>query len=246
MAAERLRHLPWQGLAICGWLAGLCLYSFYIGRHNTENLSTTLVSVGARYRLVPYGVFDELTVKLGLPLLVLSCLLNVRLVRRLLPPTAEARYIVRVLQWLGWFILVYVLLLPLGGYRVYRPLILRHDSILPITLGLIGFYALSTGFLLRSLRGPALRWYGAGVGAVALIFMIADRRLAPRHDNTCERQALAVLGQACPRPVVQLPDNCAVLSWDPITNPIESLTNAELLAHWGVTHGLQPYYYKAP
>ncbi|MGI4862647.1 MAG: hypothetical protein ACRYFZ_01900 [Janthinobacterium lividum] len=245
-AADRLRGLPWQGMLLCGWLGLLCLYSLYIGRHNTENITTSMRSLGERYQLVPYGIFDELTSKLGLPLLVLGCLANRLLIRRLLPPTAEARRIGQVLRWLGWFVLVYVALLPLGGYRVYRPLILRHDSILPITIGLVGFYALSAGYLVRNLRGRSLYCYGVGVVVIAFIFTNADRRINSRHDNTCERQALARLAQAGPAPVVRLPDECPVLSWDPILNPNESLTNAELLTYWGITSHPTLYYYKAP
>ena len=243
-AAERLRGLPWQELLVCGWLGALCLYSLYIGRHNTENLAV-LVPVTERYRLVPYGIFDELTMKLGLPLLVAGCLGNAWCIRHWLPAMAEGLRIRKVLRWLGLFALVYVALLPLGGYRSYRPLILRHDSILPITIGLIGFYALSTSYLLRNLLGRALRWYGLGVAVVAFIFMYADRRLYPRHDNACERQALALLAQAGARPVVQLPDSCTVMSWEPVTNPSESLTNAELLGLWHITNGQKLYYYHA-
>jgi hypothetical protein len=243
-AAKQLRNLPWQALLVGGWLGALCLYSLYIGRHNTENLAT-VVPVLQRYQLVPHGIFDELTSKLGLPLLVASCLGNAWLIRRRLSPTVEGSRIVLALRWIGLFALVYVALLPLGGYRSYRPLILRHDSILPITIGLVGFYALSTTYLLCQLQGRALRWYGLGVVVVAFIFMYADRRLYPRHDNACERQALATLAQANTQSVVRLPDDCTVMSWETITNPSESLTNAELLAHWGVTKGPKLYYYQS-
>lgn len=243
-AAGQLRGLPGPALAVCGWLGAWCLYSLYIGRHNTENLAV-VVPVLKRYQLVPYGVFDELTMKLGLPLLVLACLLNAQILRRALPGVPEAAAIRRVLRWVGWFTLAYVALLPLGGYRPYRPLILRHDSIIPITIGLIAFYALSTSYLLRQLRGRALRCYGLGVAVVAFVFMYADRRIYPRQDNACERRALALLAQAGAQPVVQLPDSCTVMSWEPVLNPSETLTNAELLAHWGVTKGPKLYYYQS-
>jgi hypothetical protein len=241
-AAERLRHLPWQGLLVCSWLGAWCLYSLYIGRHNTENLAV-MISVWQRYQLVPHGIFDELTSKLGLPLIVAGCLGNAWLIRRRLPATAEGLRIRKVLRWIGWFALVYVALLPLGGYRSYRPLILRHDSILPITIALVAFYALSASYILKHWQGTPRRWYGLGVLVVAFIFMYADRRLYPRHDNACERQSLALLGQAGAKPVVQLPDDCTVMSWETITNPSESVTNAELLSHWGITKGHKLYYY---
>jgi hypothetical protein len=241
-ASQWLRGLPWQAVLIWSWLGVLCLYSLFIGRHNTENLMATL-PLGARYLLVPQGVWEELTSKLGLPLLVLGCIANVQLIRRLLPPSAEGQRIGLVLRYLGLFALVYVALLPLGGYRNYRPLILRHDSIVQITVGLIGFYALSGTYLLTHLRGRALRWYTVGVVAIALIFTNADRKIIPNNNNQCERRALALLAQAGDTPVVQLPEKCTVMSWEPITNPNESLTNAELLEYWGITKGQKLYYY---
>lgn len=80
---------------------------------------------------------------------------------------------------------------------------------------------------------------------VAFIFTNADRRLHPNNSNTDERQALALLAQAGPVPVVRLPKKCRVLSWGPITLPNESVTNAELLEYWPSTKGRTPYYYPA-
>ena len=240
-ASQWLQGLPWQAVLVWGWLAALCLYSLYIGRHNTENLMATL-PIGARYRLVPQGVWEELTSKLGLPLLVLGCLANVQLIRRLLPPSAESQRIGLVLRYLGGFALVYVALLPLGGYRNYRPLILRHDSIVPITVALIGFYALSGTYLLTHLRGRARGWCAVGAVAIAFIFTNADRKVIPNNNNGRERRALALLSRADAASVVRLPESCTVLSWEPITSPNESLTNAELLEYWGITHGKKLYY----
>jgi hypothetical protein len=99
---DRWRRLLWQPALVWAWLAVLCLYSLYIGRNNAENLAAML-PLWQRYQLVPLGVWEELTSELGLPLLVLGCVLNAQFIRRLLPPTPEAQRIVRLLRWLGWF-----------------------------------------------------------------------------------------------------------------------------------------------
>lgn len=241
-ATSWLKNLPSQAVLVWGWLGVLCLYSLYIGRHNTENLMATL-PLGQRYQLVPLGIWDELTSKLGLPLLVLGCVANVQLIRRQLPPTAEAQRIAQVLRYLGWFALVYIALLPLGGYRDYRPLILRHDSILPITVGFIGFYALSGCYLLGQLQGRVRQWYTAAVVVIACIFANADFKLHLKNDNAREREALAILSRAGHTPVVQLPQECRVLSWAPVSRPYESITNVELLKHWGIIQHNTLYYY---
>ena len=80
---------------------------------------------------------------------------------------------------------------------------------------------------------------------------LADRALALeirlcRHHETNgvsgdDRVELTLIG---PGPVVQLPENCTVLTWDPITEPLSSLTSAELLEYWHVTKGRKLYYYQ--
>jgi hypothetical protein len=238
----RLRAVPWPAL-LPALLGALCAYSLFIGRNNSENTWATL-SLGARYQLLPLGVVKQLTGKLGMPLLVLVCLGNAYLLRRWATPTPENRRIRLVLRWVGWFALAYVLLLPLGGYRSYRPYLLRFDSISPITLSLFFFYVLSASYLLRALPARGRPWYTAGVLLVAFIYANADRKLRVPDGNDCERQALTQLAQA-PATVslVQLPQACNVLSWQLITDPAASATNAAMLAEWHVTRGPKRYFH---
>jgi hypothetical protein len=243
-AAEWLRGLPWRLVLLWAWLGGLCLYSLYISRYNTENLTTSMRTLGERYQLLPTGVLHALTDRIGLLLLLLGCLVNVQLIRRVLPPTTQGLRLLRTLRWVGLFALVYSLLLPLGGYRPYRPYILNHDSILPITVALVAFYGLSASYLLVQLRGRSQRWYGLAALAVACIYLNADRRLYAPDNNLRERAALTLLAQAGPAPVVRLPTDCTVLSWQPITEPLSSTTCAELLEYWHVTKGRKLYYYQ--
>ncbi len=238
-----LRAAPRLPLLLLGLLGALCAYSLFIGRSNSENAWTTL-SLGARYQLLPLGVVKQLTGKLGMPLLVLLCLGNAYLLRRWAVPGPENRRIRLVLRWVGWFALGYVLLLPLGGYRSYRPYLLRFDSVSPITLGLFFFYALSTVYLLRKLPRRAQPWYTGAVVLVAFIYANADRKLHVADGNACEREALAHLAQApATTPVVRLSQACNVLSWQLITDPATSANNAAMLARWGVTRGPKRYYH---
>ncbi|MGI4832928.1 MAG: hypothetical protein ACRYFK_05645 [Janthinobacterium lividum] len=239
----RWRQLPWVPLLLLLVFGLLCAYSLYIGRNNLESMLPKH-NVWGRYLRLPYGVFRQLTGKLGVPLLVLACLGNVYLLRRHVPPTAENQRIQAVLRALGWFALVYVLLLPLGGYRTYRAYSLRFDTILPITLGMLFFYALSALYLLRHLAGRARGGYAAALVVIAFIYANADRRLQVADGNNCERVALAELAQAPPTtPAVHLQADCNVLSWEPITDPSQSADQAAVLSYWGVTWGPRPYYH---
>jgi len=238
-----LRGLPWRPVLLWGWFGGLCLYSLYIGRNNSENLTTMTVSVAQRYQLLPHGVRAILTDRLGLPLLLGGCLVNLVLVRYLLPPTPENRRLRPTLGWVGLFALAYALLLPLGGYRPYRPYILHHDCIVPITVALVVFYGLSAGRLLGQLQGAQRRWYIGALVVVAFIYLNADRRLYKYGDKVREYQALQLLARPDAPAVVRLPHRETVLAWDPITEPASSITIAEMLRYWRVTNGLKLYYF---
>ncbi|WP_133271616.1 hypothetical protein [Hymenobacter radiodurans] len=236
---QRAKRVPLVAVLLLGVFGLLCLYSLYIGRNNSENLTATL-PVWERYKLVPQGVFRQLTGKLGFPLLVLIGLVNAQLIRRFLPPSAASQRWLRIFQLLGLFTLLYILLLPLGGYRNYRPLILRRDSILPIILGLMYFYSASTYYLLLHLEGRPRRWYIGGVVLFAAIFMNADK-LRMTNNNQCERAGLQQLAQST-EPIVHLDSDCTVMAWEKITDPLQSDNNAQLLEFWGVTKGKKLYY----
>ena len=233
------RRIPWQpfGLLICFGL--LCLYSLYIGRFEAEN---AVLPLGERYTRLSMGAWRLLR-KPGLPLLVGAVVLNGWLLRRAVPAMPNRLQLLHAGRWLGVFALVFVLLLPLGGYREYRPYIIRHDSILPVSLGLLYFYALTSYYLARHLAERPRRWFLGWVGAVSVFFQVTDLALPPAN-NACERQALQQLA-ASKKPVTQLCDKCSVLDWTPITRPEQSQVQAQLLAYWGVTHGVR-LYYQAP
>lgn len=236
-----VRALPRRLLVPFGVFSALCLYSLFIGLNNAENEWATL-PLAERYGRLPLGVYYMLTSKLGFPLLLLAGLVNAWLIRRLMPGASGQR-ILTVLKWLGIFSLVFVLLLPLGGYRSYREYIIRRDSILPIIVGLAGFFALSGHYLLTTLPPKARRIYAAGVVLVLAIFTVADKP-RPREYNTCERAMLEKMA-ASPDPVVALDGGCNVLAWRRITDPQDSELQAQLLHYWGVTPAVKLYYQPA-
>ena len=241
-AMTRLR-LSRPGWLLLAGVGALTLYSLYLGSFNTENLGAAAVPLPARYWLLARGIGAALTSKLGLPLLVGAVLGNAWLLARRLPPTPATARLLALLRGLGWFALAYLLLLPLGGYRPYRPLMLRYDTLLPLTLGLLLAYAATALHLLRELTGLGRRCYGAGLLGISAVFMFADKPLKPAASNAFERQALTRLA-ATPGPVVQLPAEGRIMSWEPISSPPLSDTNAQLLYYWGITPEVRQYYQK--
>lgn len=230
--------LPWRKLSLFAVFSALSLYSLYIGRNNSEN-EWTSIPLSERYARLPFGVYDALTGKLGLPLLLIMLLVNAWLIARSVrtPLGAKAQ---QALQWLGVFALVYILLLPLGGYRAYRENVIRRDSILPIILGMIGCFALSSYYLLTHLPAAAWRRYAAAMAVFAAIFTVADKPRA-RDFNTCERQLFATLAQAT-TPTVLLPSDCKLMSWELLTDPNSSDINTAIMQHWGIIKTPRLYY----
>lgn len=238
-AAAGAEWLSGQALGLLAVLAALCLYSLYIGRNNSENSHDH--TLGQLYRLLPVGVYQQLFHQPGLPILLVMLLVNARLVRRLAAPSAERQRVLNTLRWVGLFAVVYLALLPLGGYRSYRPYLLRNDSILPVVLGLIFAYGQSAYFLLSQLRGPARRVYLGAVLLVAAAFTLVDKASPLPSDNGCERWALDQLARS-PAPVVHLSPSCNVLSWGPVADYHQSEVPAEMLRYWGVTDRKKRYY----
>lgn len=235
---DRARRLPRLAPALLGVFAGLCLYSLFLGRNELESVGQEL-PLWERYARIPAGLAWQYR-KLGMPLLTLAVLANAQLIRRLMPATADSQRVLRTVRWLGLFAAVYLLLLPLGGYREYRALIVRRDSVIPLILGLMFCYGLSTCFLLHHLPARPRRWYLAAVVLFSAIYLNADKRL-PTVTNACERESLTRLAHAT-EPVVRLGAGCTVMSWHQIKNPQESESRAQLLEYWGITQGKRLYY----
>ncbi|MBO0358402.1 hypothetical protein J0X19_10635 [Hymenobacter sp. BT186] len=240
--AQWVRQIPRLPAILLGLFTVLCLYSLYIGLNEKESVGHVM-PLWERYTRIPSGLFWQFR-KLGLPLLVIAIGINAFFISRKLPSTPESQRILLILKWLGLFALIYLLLLPLGGYRQYRPLIVRRDSILPIILGGIAFYGLSTYFLLYHLPAQVRRWYILGVGVFAAIYINADSlKLPAPENNTCERQGLERLAAAT-EPIVRVSAECSVMAWWKIDNPNYSETNAQLLEYWGITQGKKLYYHQ--
>ena len=241
LAGSRLAvgWLSGQALALLGLLAFLSLYSVFIGRNNAENSHThTLAEL---YALLPIGIAKEVVLQPGLPLLLGLLLLNMLLLRRL-PPSAARTRVLAHLRWVGWFAAVFLLLLPLGGYRSYRPYLVRGDSIQPILIGLFYAYAVSSYVLLLQLAG---RWRPAYVGAVLAVgvtFAAANLTWRMPRTNECERWSLDQLARA-PETEVRLSPYCPVLQWDNQADPHQTELHGLMLQYWGVTDRPKLYYH---
>lgn len=208
----------------------ISLYSYYVGTFNAEN-PTDGPDIWERFALLPQGLFRILTLKLGWPLLLLTWGISMLLFRKNELHKVYPQF-VRTWQVLSLLIVAYICLLPLGGYRPYRPFIIRGDTFIPVTL--ICFIGVGTWVkaVLTSFSWPRLginqRLYLALLGIVMLVFTFADKLPTRTH---CEKDTLYVLLKD---PETPFPPDCAVLSWDPVVWDKEEALIKTMLKRWEI------------
>lgn len=117
------------------------LYSFYIGSFNNENASDVLLK--ERYLILFKGLVEYFTYSLIYVWIVGILLLNYFLLRK---SVAKTNLIFAL--FIG-VIVLYIFSLPLGGYRHYRPWIIRYDVMIPVTLLLIWAIISSSIYILK-------------------------------------------------------------------------------------------------
>lgn len=231
------RKIPSQIFIILAPICLVSLYSLFLGRFDSNYTSET-IPILDRYLKLPLGIYYQVSQSLGVPLLLIIIGVNVYLIKRYFS-SPEGMKIVDSLRWIGIFAAVYLLLLPLGGYRPYRPNILRYDTFIPITIALLFFYGISTFFLLQHMTSRNLNVYLIGLFIFFAIYMNSDRIETEEYHS--ERKCLEILANS-PYEVTKLPATCNVMSWEPITDPKFSKNNTHMLKFWGITNEEKIYY----
>jgi hypothetical protein len=235
---EHLKRHRWA-LGLLLWLLVVCAYSLWLGSYNAveEDNQPPLSELYAR---LPQGLDHYFTSEPAIALLVAFVLLNGIILR--LSDRSVARSLFRDMGWFLVFILLYVVLLPMGGYRPWRENLIRFDTMIPFTLGLFYFHLLSTYRVILHLR--TRKWlYGLVLGALLFHFTVSDLEL--HHTNACQVRMIERIARSSATSV-RLNEDCAVISWDVITTPQRSVAQGELLALWRITDEPKRFYYRAP
>ncbi|HET6556265.1 MAG TPA: hypothetical protein VFG54_03060 [Prolixibacteraceae bacterium] len=233
-----LSKIPGQIYLFLGLICLFSLYSLFLGKYDSNYTSET-IPVAERYLKLPLGIYYQISQSLGVPLLLIIIGINVYLIQKKFAST-EGMKIINTLKWIGIFAAIYLLLLPLGGYRPYRPNILRYDTFMPITIALLYFYGHSTYFLIKNMELSTRKIYSIGLLAIFAIFMNSDK--LKTKEYACERKALEYLAGS-PDEVTLLPTQCNVMSWEPFSDPMLSENNAILLKRWNITKEKKLYYH---
>lgn len=213
------------------------LYSIILGRFDTNSAELS-IPVIERYQKLPIGIYYQISQSLGVPLLLLIISLNAYLINKYFK-TQEAKSIIKSLKWIGIFATIYLLLLPMGGYRTYRPNILRYDTFMPITIALLYFYCKSSYFLLLNMAGKKRMYFTSFLFVLFAIYMNSD--ILETGKYSAERKCLEILANSDSK-ITRLPSNCNVMSWEPITDPRLSENNATMFKFWRITKEKKLYY----
>lgn len=237
---QRRRPSPTMLILLVPLAAG-SLYSLFLGTYNILNDSPSL-SLWARYAAMPVGIWKVFSGKIAWPLLMLVLVFNSLLLRRLSP--SEKCPLRR--RWLavGWFALFYLLLLPFGGYREYRPYIVRYDTLIPLTIGLLYMYVWTTYRLLAAVAGRRRHWWYVAV-PMLVIFVFGNADMARFEDNTCERESIAAIA-ASTEPLVVLDGDCCVVEWTPQSDPELSRLVVQMLSRWNIMGADKRFCHKQP
>lgn len=230
---------PKTHLFYFSFISLLSVYALLIGLNNTIFNGET-ITVAERYLRLPIGIFYVVTGKIGFPILLAVIALNIFLLRKI-KQNESVKKALRIFNWIGLFILFYILLLPLGGYKSYRPNILRYDTIIPVTLCLIFMYAMSSYLLLKQFKGKSKVSYILLIIGFSFIFTYADK--PEFNKNKEEKIALVKIANSKDK-IVFIEQECTVLTWDKITDPNDSKLNGELLYKWGITKEEKRYFQK--
>jgi hypothetical protein len=217
----------------------LSLYSLYLDQNNSMNLGDSIPLID-RYMRLPIGIYNLFTRKLGLPLLIFMISINVIIINKYYK-SVEGLKILNLLKWIGVFSLLYILLLPLGGFRAYRENIIRYDTFIPITIALIFIFGITSYYLINIISKKFNKIYVVSIIVFLLVYTNADQ--LDTTDYACERHALETISKSSEK-IVVLDNDCTIMEWIKINDIKESDRNAVLFNYWNITKEKKLYYIK--
>ncbi|RYD75909.1 MAG: hypothetical protein EOP53_15680 [Sphingobacteriales bacterium] len=210
----------------------LSFYSMYIGSKNTENDWSPL-ALEERYSKLFTGVKEILSNQnYGLQFWYAATAFNLILLY-LLYRKRHRKYF-KLVFFLFVFCLLYIAMLPLGGYRDYRPLILRRDTLIPVTCIVMYCWA-SSGMLLAAAL-PKFKKAGIFVFIAGISFYYTQKDFVPFSalNTPCEKTVLSTIA-ASETDCIALPRDCTIASWNFNNECAQSENVATLLYYYNIT-----------
>jgi hypothetical protein len=193
------------------WMLLICLWAFYVSTFNTEKVIG--VSLVHRYYQLAKGIYHLFADSIAYFIISIYLIFNAIMLRKYCSAVwhQSIRYIY-VLCIL--FISIYTLLLPLGGYRSYRPYIIRHDTLLPISL--VVLFLIIYSFIANIQKSNAVyikKICFACCIVFVSVFTISDRNLVIKSSDNQIKVFKSML--VCNDTIFKMPHDANVGTWSP-------------------------------
>lgn len=220
------------------------LYSMYIGTKNTEN--GIPLPLSERYGLLLKGIVEVFFNKdSGVIYILTATVITTTTAFKLYGKEYKKYFSFIFLLFI--FSIIYISLLPLGGYRFYRPVILRRDTHLPILVILYFYWSTSCIILLSRLSGRRKIFPIAIATIIIALYSNKDLDLYNKFYSSWEKDAVTHISQSAGS---QPKDNCLLLErtqpvaqWSFNTECEDSELAAKLLEYYNVTPGKIYFHY---
>jgi hypothetical protein len=209
----------------------ISIYSIFLGTYNSIG-SFSDVTLSEQYNRLFLGIHHYFIERDELQALILFTLFN-SIIIRLFFYEKFGKIIVSIYLLFLFFICIYILLLPFGGYRDYRPFILRYDILMPLTVGLVLFFAFSVVFIIKNSKMYKLKF----VFLIIVFYYLIDlhkKDLIDFQSNKCQIEALEELANSNSTKV-DLFYECEVLSWGRVNKYEDAYYIGKLLFFWNIT-----------
>lgn len=164
------------------FILALALFGEWLGGFNLES-DAKQIPLADRYAKLPAGIWEYYSNK-GVFLLVTMIVVNSVILFRH-RHEKKSRQILTLLVYILLFSTLYTLALPLGGYRFYRPNIIRRDLYEPVSILLVLYFGLSAFHVWRNIAPRYKLLYRAFIVVPLLHFVSVTFNGAP--DNSCEK-----------------------------------------------------------
>lgn len=215
------------------------LFSLYIGTFNSNTLFYADQStISEAYQNLPFGILNQFILNKGYLVLIVVAVISFSLIAKF--DNEEVKKFKISVFLIVLFSLIYLLLLPLGGYKPYRPFTLRYDTVLPITLGFI--FIILQSILLYLRHGRSQKKYGQKLFLLMLISALFAVDKPEFEKNDLEQNALYKMSKSSCDTVLIEHRAATIMSWELIDSPEQSIIPGRMLQKWEITENPVLYY----
>lgn len=217
----------------------ICLYSLYLGSFDTQ-YDQDQIPLGERYQRLFIGIDKLFFTKSGFSSLFQLLLFELLIITFFIKD--KGQYYLKLVVAGFLFALIYIYLLPLGGYRPYRENILRYDTVMPFTIVLFLLIGIGIHILINNSFQFKISkfFYFLIIGIFIYSYQKKDWEII--YDNQKEKESLYQIAESNEE-IIEIKNDCSIISWGVISDYHASEMNGKLLTKLGITKKEVRYYH---